>query len=516
MKLTLDKQNIPAHVSRVTETLKNAGFEAYIVGGCVRDLIMKHSPKDWDITTNALPEQIIGLFEAPSTTTLKVVYENNFGTVALVDELEPLDSPVRQIEVTPYRSESGYSDNRHPDKITFSETLEEDLKRRDFTMNALAYDIENDTLTDLFNGIKDISDKTIRCVGDSTTRLSEDALRIIRAIRFSSQLGFMVSHETMDALFHVKHLINNVSRERIRDEFVKLINSKSPIIGITLMKQLGILELIIPELMEGVDCHQGGAHKYDVFEHLLHACQHAADKNYPFHVKLAALFHDIGKPRSKRQGKIKPTFYGHEVIGARMAEQIMDRLKFPKSDTEIVVKLVRYHMFFSDTEQITLSAVRRMIQNISNLSPEALSKLAPELPIWTLMKIRECDRVGMAKAEAPFRLRKYHAMIDQCLRDPISVSQLAIDGNYLMNELHVKPGRRMGWILHALLEEVLEKPENNTVEALSLHVKQLETLSDDELKDLGEKAKQVKEEQEQQEITQLHVKHGVANKKPTK
>jgi poly(A) polymerase/tRNA nucleotidyltransferase (CCA-adding enzyme) len=232
-------------------------------------------------------------------------------------------------------------------------------------------------------------------------------------------------------------------------------------------------------------------------EHLFYACQHAADKDYPFHVKLAALFHDIGKPRTKRPGKLKPTFYGHEVVGAKMTQKIMERLKFPKADIELVTKYVRWHMFFSDTESITLSAVRRMIQNVSREN------------IWDLMKVRECDRVGMAKTEAPFRLRKYFAMIEECLRDPISVSQLAIDGNYLMHTLHVKPGRRMGWILHTLLEEVLEDPSKNTVENLSARVKQLEELSDVELMKLGEAGKEKKEELEELEVHKLHVKHKV-------
>jgi poly(A) polymerase/tRNA nucleotidyltransferase (CCA-adding enzyme) len=494
------KFNIPEHVSRVTNILIDAGYEAYLVGGCVRDLIMGKIPKDYDLTTNAKPEQIISAFEAANgeEEIYKIVYENVFGTVMIIDEEQALDSVTRQIEITPYRLETTYSDNRHPDSVSFSDTIEEDLKRRDFTINAMAYDPSKGHLKDIFGGINDISKRQIVCVGNPTERFTEDALRIMRAIRFSAQLGFAVSHETMDAMFHVKRLLKNVSIERIRDEFVKIINSPNPTIGIGLMVQLGIMEFVIPELLEGIKCDQGGAHKYDVFEHLLHACQHAADKGFPFHVKLAALFHDIGKPRTRRPGAKKEwTFYGHEVVGAKMAEKIMLRMKFPKSDIEPVVKLVRYHMFFSDVAQITLSAVRRIIRNVGTDH------------IWDLMKIRECDRVGMDKRESPYRLRQYHVMIEKCLRDPISVSQLKVDGNYLMKELHVKPGRRMGWILHALLEEVLEHPENNTVEILSDRVKQLEMRDDSELMKLGEKAKEKKEELEEEEVGKLHVKHGV-------
>jgi tRNA nucleotidyltransferase (CCA-adding enzyme) len=240
-----------------------------------------------------------------------------------------------------------------------------------------------------------------------------------------------------------------------------------------------------------------------VYEHLLHALQHAADKDWPLEVRLAALFHDIGKPRTRRWdgtkvgGKGKYTFYGHEVIGARMTSKIMDRMKFPRKVGDLVVTLVRQHMFFSDTETISLSAVRRVVAKVGKEN------------IWTLMEIRECDRVGMKKKEAPYRLRKYHAMIEEVLRDPISVGQLAVDGTILMQELHMKPGPRMGWILHALLEEVLDDPQKNTREYLDKRVGELELLSDTELRTLGEKAKEAKEQLEEEEVAKLHKKHGV-------
>ena len=494
------KFQIPEKVSRVTDILKNANYEAFLVGGCVRDLVMGKSPKDFDVTTNAKPEEIVKLFTEAA---MKVVYENTFGTVVVVYEDEALDSALRQIEITPYRCETTYSDHRHPDAVTFAENLSDDLMRRDFTMNALALstsngvDSENDQITDMYNGLGDIAHKVIRTVGDANERFTEDALRMVRAIRFAAQLGFAVSHETLEAIVKNRELLKKVSQERIRDEFVKMINSPSPAIAIGLMKQLGILEIVIPELLEGVGCNQGGAHIYDVFEHLVHACQHAADKNYSFIIKLTALFHDIGKPRTKREGKNKPTFYGHEVVGARMASAILNRLKFPRADADLIVKFVRWHMFFSDTESITLSAVRRMIQNVGKDH------------IWDLMKVRECDRVGMNKTEAPYRLRKYFAMIEECLRDPISVSQLAIDGNYLMNTLGVKPGPRMGWMLHALLEEVLEDPTKNTLSYLSERVSEFEKMPDQQLRDLGEAGKQTKELADEEEVNRLHVKHGV-------
>jgi len=566
----INNKDIPEFVTRVTKTLQNGGFEAFLVGGCVRDLILGRKPKDWDITTNAKPDEIISLFE-------KTVYENNFGTVAVCipkenvshetteadvtpesdvvetgrretskntkDEVTPevnFVEPGRHetkyhiIEVTPYRTETTYTDFRHPDEVKFSDNIEDDLKRRDFTINAMAYDPHKGHLIDNYKGQEDIKDKIIKAVGEAGERFNEDALRMLRAIRFSSELDFVVSHETMMAILDKKDLIKNISSERIRDEFTKIIMSNNPASGIGMLQKLGLLKYIIPEIEDGISCEQGGAHKYDVFGHLLAALDHAKNKGWGLEIRLAALFHDIGKPKSRRlnkqsgqASKTNPdfsgprmredegpdlsksgfvfstknkklyTFYGHEVIGERITQKIMERLKYPKKTTDLVVSLVRNHMFFSDTETITLSAVRRIVQKVGKEH------------VWGLMNVRECDRVGMAKAEAPYRLRKYHAMIEEVLRDPISVGQLAIDGNYLMGELHVKPGPRMGWMLNALLEEVLEDPSKNTKEKLSGLVAGLDKLNDKELKKLGEKGKEKKEELEEKEIEKLHKKHGV-------
>ncbi len=493
---------IPDYVTHVTQTLEKAGFEAFLVGGCVRDLLMGREPKDWDITTNAKPEQIIPLFE-------KTVYENTFGTVGVcipkyvsheTSSLEPSNLnlvPNFIVEVTPYRLEAKYSDFRHPDEVKFSEKLEDDLKRRDFTVNALAMNSLGE-ITDMFEGIKDIETMSLKTVGAPLERFSEDALRMMRAVRFAVQLGFTVSHETMEGIVASASLIQNISAERTRDEFEKIIMSAEPAVGIGMLQKFGLLKFIIPELEEGIGCEQGGAHLYDVYEHLLMALQHAANKGWPLEVRLAALFHDIGKPRSRRPGTKKAyTFYGHEVIGARMAQKIMERMKFPKKVTDLAVVLVRQHMFFSDTETITLSAVRRVVVKVGKEN------------IWTLMNIRECDRVGMAKKEAPYRLRKYHAMIEEVLRDPISVGQLKVDGTILMKELNIKPGPRMGAILNALLEEVLDDPTKNTREYLDRRVGELDQLSDTDLKSLGEKAKEAKEELEEEEIAKLHKKHRV-------
>ncbi len=495
---------IPKEVSHVTAMLEKAGFEAYLVGGCVRDLLLGKEPKDWDVTTNAKPEQIIALFE-------KTVYENTFGTVMVFvpceTEFQSSNDVKRetfyQIEVTPYRTEAKYSDFRHPDEVKFSNNIEDDLKRRDFTVNAMAFrqNKSQGQLVDMFDGVKDIKDKTIKAVGNPDDRFTEDALRMLRAVRFACQLGFSVSYETMESILKNADLIKKISAERIRDEFVKIIMSDNPSAGIMMLSKFGLLKHMIPELEEGIGCDQSGEHFYDVWDHLLMGAQYAADKHWPLEIRIGALFHDIGKPRTRRLStdarKKKYTFYGHEVVGARMAKKILERMKFPNKETELIEKLIRNHMFFSDTETITLSAVRRIIQKVGVEN------------IWLLMDIRACDRAGMKKKEAPYRLRKYFAMIEEALRDPISVSQIKIDGEFMMKELGIKPGPRMGWILHALLEEVLDAPEKNTVEHLSELVRSLNMLGDAELKALGERGKEKKEELEEEEVKKLHTKHGV-------
>lgn len=507
--------NIPKEVLFVTNALEEAGFTGYLVGGCVRDLLIGIKPKDWDVTTNAKPEEIIALFE-------KTVYENTFGTVAVCVPYEtnieekvdvsretsintvPHETKYEIIEVTPYRTETTYSDFRHPDEIKFSETIEEDLKRRDFTINALAFRPHegNADLKDMFEGITDIKNKVLRTVGDPDERFREDALRMLRAIRISLQLGFVIAEDTYTSIYRNADLIKNISSERIRDEFVKIIMTPNPSFGIVLLQKLNLLKHIVPELEEGIGCEQGGAHKFDVYNHLLEALKHAADKNWPLEIRLSALFHDIGKPKTRRYstavGKKKYTFYGHEVVGARMTKKIMERLKFSRREIDLVYALVYNHMFFSDTEQITLSAVRRIIAKVGVEN------------IWTLMKVRECDRVGMSKVEAPYRLRKYHAMIEEALHDPISVKQLKIDGNFLIKDMGIKPGPRMGFILNVLLEEVLDDPRLNEVDILKARVLELDKFDDQTLVKMGKEAKNKKEELEEQEVKKLHMKHNVS------
>ena len=482
---------IPFSVSRVTDTLKKAGFEAYLIGGCVRNILLEKKPKDWDVTTNATPEKIQSLFP-------KTVYENEYGTVGVINEEEE-DMSLRLVEVTPYRLEAKYSNKRHPDAVSFTRNLEEDLKRRDFTINAMALDVslEANSLVDLFGGEEDLAKKKIKAVGKAEERFDEDALRILRGIRLATELGFTIEPETKKAMAERAEHLKHISQERIRDEFTRIIMSSKPSVGLEIMREIGILPYVTREIEEAVGVLQNKAHIYPVWEHLLKALDYAASKDWELHVRLSALFHDVGKPATRRWMEEKKdwTFYGHDVIGAKMSERILERLKYPKRTTELVRKLVRYHMFFSDTELITLSAVRRIVRNVGSEH------------IWDLMKVRFADRIGMGKPkESPYRLRKYEAMIEQAMRDPITVGMLKINGGRVIELLHVNPGPKIGQLLHVLLEEVLEDSAKNTEEYLENRTKELNQLSEIELKELGLKAKGVKEKLEEEEIGKIHKK----------
>ncbi|HEY9481305.1 MAG TPA: HD domain-containing protein [Candidatus Paceibacterota bacterium] len=492
MLKNITQKAIPQEVSSVANTLEKAGFQAFLVGGCVRDVMLGRTPKDWDIATDATPEQIQAAF--PHT-----FYENSYGTVGVVND-STADERLKIVEVTPFRTESGYSDKRRPDSVSFSKDIKDDLKRRDFTINALAYNVSRGTLVDLFDGQKDLENGLIRTVGDASERLSEDALRILRAVRIAAELGFGIERETLEALREHAPLLAHIARERIRDEFIRIIMSDTPMNALILCRELGIIRFIAKELEEGYGIEQNQAHAYDVWEHLLRTVQHSADKKYPFEVRLAALFHDIGKPKTRRFSREtnQYTFYGHEVVGARMAEKILKNLAFPAKTVENVVKLVRWHMFFSDTETITLSAVRRMVANVGK-----------DL-IWDLMDVRICDRIGTGRPkESPYRLRKYHAMIEEAMRDPISVGMLKINGTKIIEILETGPGPKVGLILNALLEEVLEDPKKNTAEYLEDRAKTLARLPEGELRKLAEAGKEKKEKLEEEEVAKIRGKHGV-------
>jgi poly(A) polymerase/tRNA nucleotidyltransferase (CCA-adding enzyme) len=492
----IDINKIPKDVMWVCEMLSKNNFDSYLVGGCVRDIILSREPKDWDVTTNAIPEEIIKIFGIEDT-----IYENIFGTVGVKTRKEVNGiEEVEIIEVTTYRKEGEYKDFRRPDSVKWGKNIGEDLERRDFTMNAIAYDPINDILVDPYKGQKDINDKIINCVGNAEDRFNEDALRMLRSIRFSSQLDFVISSEALNAIFKLANNISHISKERIRDEFIKIILSKNPMSGIIMCQKLGLLKYISNDLNSAVGVEQNGHHTFDVFEHSLRALQHSADRDYDLETRLASLFHDIGKPATRRFDKAKKdyTFYGHEVVGARMTKKILEDLKFEKKVIEKVVNLVRYHMFFSDPEAITLSAVRRLIVNIGKEN------------IWDLINVRICDRIGSGtKKEEPYRLRKFESMIEEALRDPISLKTLKINGEKIMEILKEKPGKKVGLILNALFEEVIDDGNKNTEEYLKERTLELNKFGEKELQDLADAGKEKMKEKNDEELGEIKKKFKV-------
>ena len=488
---TIVASKIPKEIRTVTETLEKGGFESYLVGGCVRDLLLNRTPKDWDVTTNANPEQIQELFE-------ETFYENDYGTVGVVNDTE--NESLKVVEITPYRLETTYSDARRPDSVQFSQNLKDDLKRRDFTMNAIAYSVSKGELTDPYNGQDDLKSRSIMAVGDPHERFEEDALRMLRAIRLSAELHFTIESKTAGAIAKYASQLEKIAKERIRDEFLRILASDNPMHALVISEKLGLLPYVAPDLERGIGVEQNQAHTYDVFEHLLRTMQHGADMKWSTDIRLAGLYHDISKPETRRWSKEREdwSFHGHEVVGARVAKRAFNELRLPKKQIEKLVKLVRWHMFFSDPDKITLSAVRRMIRNVG------------EENIWDLLNLRICDRIGSGRPKAqPFRFRKYKSMVEEALRDPTSVAMLKIDGAGIMEVTNEKPGPRLGQILHALLEEVLDDPKKNTKTYIEKRVNELSELPEETLKAHGEQGKRRREEFEDEAVSEIRKKYWV-------
>lgn len=428
------------------EAVKKAGFEVYVVGGCVRALIMDWPTKDWDFATNATPEQILEIFP-------NGFYDNIFGTVGVPQE----DGAV--YEITTYRTERGYSDRRHPDIIAWGKTLEEDLARRDFTINAIAFDGQN--LIDPFNGQKDLIDKIVRAVGDPSERFSEDALRLLRAVRIATELEFLIEPKTFEAIKENVHLIQRVSGERIREELLKILRSDFPADGFTLLRSSGLLKEILPELDKcfGVEQKSPGRHHiYDVGIHSVLSLKNCPSGD-PI-VRLATLFHDIGKPVVyKKDTKGLITFYNHEVLGTSIVRNIAERLNFSKKDRERLINLVRWHQFVVDEFQ-TDAAIRRFIRRVG---PEN---------VQDMFDLRIGDRLGGGCATATsWRLRKFMERTIEVQKHTPSVADLKVNGNDVMKVLGIGPGPKVGQILNTLFEEITDDPTKNTREYLLERIK---------------------------------------------
>ena len=453
------KIKIEAVLKEFYSHFERAGFKAYLVGGAVRDIFLHKKAHDFDVATNATPQDVMKLFK----TVIPTGFEH--GTVTV--HFEGLE-----IEVTTFRTESGYSDGRHPDSVNYAATIEEDLARRDFTINAIAADLKNGKIVDPFGGRRDIKKKIIRTVGKAHERFMEDGLRPVRCLRFACKLGFSIEKYTYSELFdsEIQKKITSISIERFRDEFEKILTCEKPSVGLKLLEETGIMKLFIPELLEGRGCLQSdqrGFHDFDVLDHLYYACDGAPASK--LNVRLAALFHDIGKPAAKRIIDENITFYNHEKIGAQITQEIMIRLKFPNAVIDDVCHLIREHMF-NYTPDWTVPAVRRFIIRVGH---EHLNDL---------FDLRLADMYGMHNLPIEY---KYSAAISLLVelkdriaaeldkKNALSLKDLAVNGKDLI-EAGIPAGKKLGLILNHLLDCVIEDPEMNTKEKLLEVAKNME------------------------------------------
>ncbi len=528
-----EKYAIPKEVRTVMETLQKSGHEAYVVGGCVRDLLRGEKPKDWDITTSAKPEEILALFP-------ESFYENKFLTVTIKTGSE--DATLAEIEVTTFRAEGKYTDKRHPDEVRFAETLEEDLSRRDFTINAIAMGIKSEArnpksetiskskiqnnkhflnlehsnlefvsnfdirisnfqLFDPFGGQNDLQAKVIRAVGNPDERFQEDALRMMRSVRLAAQLGFAIEEKTYAAIQKYAGLLEYIAKERIRDELVKIVMTQAGREGIELLHELGLLKYVMPELEQGIGV-ENRPRIFTIWEHNIKAFEYGAQKEYSLEVRLAALLHDVAKPATK--GPMKNgewTFYGHDVVGAKMAARMLGRLHFPRGMTEKIAILIRWHLFKYDPDEgITDSSIRRLIRHVGAENME------------DLVKLRICDRMGMGVPKAvPYRLRHFQFRVEKILREEETptAKMLKVNGEDVMKILGIPPGQKVGRVLEVLLQEAMDDPECNDKEKLEARVKELGRLSDEELVRIAEKAESKVELAETERVASIKEKYYV-------
>ncbi len=450
------KLNIPDKILGVYKKIQDAEFEVYLVGGSVRDIILEKNVKDWDFTTNATPQEVLKIFP-------NGFYDNPFGTVGVPVEKGQV------VEITTYRTEHGHKDRRRPEKVEWGKTIEEDLSRRDFTINAIAIklklpDKDNFEIVDLLNGQEDLKNKIIKAVGDPKKRFKEDALRLMRAIRLTTELSFTIEENTWNEIVNDANLINEISKERIQIELLRILASDFPYEGIMLLRNSGLLEYIIPELLDGVGISQarpGRHHTTDVFTHNIMSLKFCPSQD-PI-VRFATLIHDVGKPKvENKDDNGLVIFHNHEIMGAKIAKDICERLKFSKKDKEKIVNLIRWHMFTVD-EKITDAAIRRFIRRVGVEN------------VQDMMDLRIGDRLGGGTQTAEsWRLKHFKKRVEEQLQPaPFSINDLAVDGNDVMKILKIKPGPKIGEILQKLFEEVDEDLTKNNKEYLTKRIKEL-------------------------------------------
>jgi len=442
---------IPDFVQQFMDKFKKNNFQIYVVGGAVRDLLLDPSTSlrtnpstysgfDWDFTTDATPEEILKLFP-------DAYYNNTYGTVTV-----PMSKLL--FEITPFRKESDYQDSRHPAKISWAKTIEEDLGRRDFTINALAFDGKK--IVDLYDGQKHLREKLIVAVGNPDKRFQEDALRLIRAVRFASELGFLIEEKTRNSIQKNADLITKISWERIRDELLKILASENPAEGILFLKNTDLLKYILPELDLCFLIPQKSPkrhHIFDVGTHSIMALKNCPSKN-PI-VRLATLLHDIGKVKTFRKDEKTEliTFYNHEVVGTNQAIKIAERLRFSNKDKDKFIRLIKYHQF-TVSEIQTDKAVRRFIREVG------------EENIQDMLDLRVADRIGSGAKETSWRTELFKKRLVEVQKKPFSITDLKINGDDVMKTLKLKPGPQIGQVLKKLFDQVVEGKIKNEKEAL--------------------------------------------------
>ncbi len=441
---------LPKQVTEILNKSKAANYQIYIVGGAVRDLILGREVKDWDFTTDAKPEEILKLFPDG-------FYNNQFGTVGILTDLGVL-------EITTMRKDGVYSDKRHPDEVFWTDKIEEDLARRDFTINAIAYDAFRNII-DPFGGRQDLENHIIRAVGDPSKRFKEDALRLMRAVRIATQLEFEIEPKTLQAVKENSQQILDIAWERIKGELWKILSTMNPYIGITALREAGILQIILPELERCFGLKQEGPKHdrvYDIGAHSLLTLKHTPSPD-PL-IRFAALIHDIGKPDTYKiasDGNV--TFFGHEIVGARIAKDIAKRFHLSRKESEKLISLVRWHMF-SVSEHQTDSAIRRFIKNVGLEN------------IDDMIALRVGDRLGGGTETAKsWRMDEFRKRIDQVLEKPFSVTDLKINGQDVMDVLKIPPSKKVGEVLNTLFQEVLEDAEKNNRDYLLERISQLKS-----------------------------------------
>ena len=443
---------LPEAIKNIFSIFKKNGFEIYLVGGAVRDFLLGKKPKNFDFTTNATPEKIQSLF--PNS-----FYNNTYGTVSVPLEIEDLSYLQKTIvEITPFRKEKDYTDFRHPEKVEWAKTLEEDLARRDFTINAIAYDGKK--IIDPYQGQKDLKEKIVCCVGNPDKRFSEDALRLLRAIRFASQFGFLIEEKTREAIVKNNYLITKISWERIRDEFLKILKSDHPAEGVLFLRNTGLLKYILPELDVCFSIPQKSPkrhHIYDVGTHLVMSLKYCHSKDEI--TRFATLIHDIGKAKTfkkdEKTGMI--TFYNHEIVGKKLAEKIAERFKFSNEQKTKLIRLVAYHQF-TVSELQTNKAIRRFIRNVGKQY------------LQDMLDLRTADRLGSGAKPTSWRFELFRKRLIEVQKEPFKITDLKVNGHDVMKILNIKPGPKVGQLLKYLFNQVVEKKLKNKREVLTKEI----------------------------------------------